>query len=91
MELACDMDYASDERTGIQARHLHMLRPFTGLVTLEPGDVCATGTPAGTGQERLELLKARDIIETEVEGLGRHRNKVVARTADYGAGHNAPR
>jgi 2,4-didehydro-3-deoxy-L-rhamnonate hydrolase len=61
------------------------------MMTLEPGDVFATGTPAGTGQERLEFLKAGDIIETEVQGLGRQRNKVVAGTADYGAGHDVPR
>jgi 2-keto-4-pentenoate hydratase/2-oxohepta-3-ene-1,7-dioic acid hydratase in catechol pathway len=61
------------------------------MMTLEPGDVFATGTPAGTGQERLEFLKAGDIIETEVEGLGRQRNKVVAGSADYGTGHDAPR
>src|SRR5262245_7189670 len=56
------------------------------MMTLEPGDVFATGTPAGTGQERLEFLKAGDVIETEVEWLGRQRNKVVAGTADYGPG-----
>ena len=61
------------------------------MMTLESGDVFATGTPAGTGQERLEFLKEGDVIETEVEGLGRQRNKVVAGSAAYSAGRDAPR
>jgi 2,4-diketo-3-deoxy-L-fuconate hydrolase len=60
------------------------------MMTLESGDVFATGTPGGTGQERLEFLKAGDILETEVEGLGRQRNLVVAGSAAYGEGHYAP-
>ena len=61
------------------------------MMTLESGDVFATGTPAGTGQERLEFLNEGDVIETEVEGLGRQRNNVVAGAAGYSAGHDAPR
>jgi 2,4-diketo-3-deoxy-L-fuconate hydrolase len=61
------------------------------MMTLESGDVFATGTPAGTGQERLEFLKEGDLIETEVEGLGRQRNRVVAGSAAYSAGLDAPR
>jgi 2,4-didehydro-3-deoxy-L-rhamnonate hydrolase len=61
------------------------------MMTLESGDVFATGTPAGTGQERLEFLKEGDLIETEVEGLGRQRNRVVAGSATYSAGLDAPR
>jgi 2-keto-4-pentenoate hydratase/2-oxohepta-3-ene-1,7-dioic acid hydratase in catechol pathway len=50
----------------------------SAMMTLEPGDVFSTGTPAGTGQERLEFLKAGDLVETEVEFCGRQRNRVVA-------------
>ncbi len=60
------------------------------MVTLEAGDMFATGTPAGTGQERLEYLKAGDVVETEVEGLGRQRNAAVAETADYRRDTRAP-
>ena len=56
------------------------------LMTLESGDMFATGTPAGTGQERLEFLKPGDIVETEVEGLGRQRNRVIAGSSEYSAG-----
>jgi len=48
-------------------------------MTLEPGDIIATGTPSGVGFARNppEFLKAGDVMETEVEGIGVLRNVVV--------------
>ena len=48
-------------------------------MTLEPGDIIATGTPSGVGFTRNppEFLKAGDVMETEVEGIGVLRNVVV--------------
>ena len=42
-------------------------------LTLEPGDIIATGTPEGVGMGRTpqEWLQDGDVIETEVEGIGR--------------------
>ncbi|MGQ0740962.1 MAG: fumarylacetoacetate hydrolase family protein [Alphaproteobacteria bacterium] len=51
------------------------------FMTLEPGDVFATGTPSGVGTARGKFLKAGDVVEAEVEGLGRQRNRVVAESA----------
>jgi 2-keto-4-pentenoate hydratase/2-oxohepta-3-ene-1,7-dioic acid hydratase in catechol pathway len=50
----------------------------TGL-TLEPGDIIATGTPSGVGFARNppEFLKAGDVVEAEVKGIGMLRNAVV--------------
>lgn len=47
-------------------------------ITLEPGDVIATGTPEGVGVFRKPpvLLKAGDVFEVEIEGLGVLRNRV---------------
>lgn len=47
-------------------------------LTLEPGDVIATGTPSGVGYAMTppRFLQAGDIIEVEVEGLGVLRNSV---------------
>ena len=59
------------------------------LMTLLPGDCIATGTPAGTGQERLEFLREGDLVEAEVEGCGRQRNRVVAGPAGYVRGAQA--
>lgn len=51
-------------------------------ITLDPGDVIATGTPAGVGFARNPpvLLKPGDLIECEVEGLGTISNRVAVRT-----------
>jgi 2-keto-4-pentenoate hydratase/2-oxohepta-3-ene-1,7-dioic acid hydratase in catechol pathway len=50
------------------------------FMSLQPGDVIATGTPAGIGmgQRPPLFLQPGDIIEAEVEGLGRQRQEVVA-------------
>ena len=52
-------------------------------VTLEPGDVIATGTPPGVGFARKPpvFLKAGDVVEVEVEKLGVLRNPVVEEPA----------
>ncbi len=42
-------------------------------MTLEPGDVVTTGTPAGVGP-----IRAGDVVEVEVEGVGVLRNEVRA-------------
>lgn len=50
-------------------------------ITLQPGDVIATGTPAGVGLPRGEFLKAGDEVKIEIEGLGVLVNPVVAGAA----------
>jgi 2-keto-4-pentenoate hydratase/2-oxohepta-3-ene-1,7-dioic acid hydratase in catechol pathway len=47
-------------------------------MTLEPGDVIATGTPSGVGFARTppEFLKPGDVVECEVDGVGLIRNRV---------------
>jgi 2-keto-4-pentenoate hydratase/2-oxohepta-3-ene-1,7-dioic acid hydratase in catechol pathway len=49
-------------------------------LTLEPGDIIATGTPAGVGISRDPpiLLDDGDLVEVEVEGVGRLSNRMVA-------------
>ncbi|MDE3007464.1 MAG: fumarylacetoacetate hydrolase family protein [Acidobacteriota bacterium] len=53
---------------------------FSGFTTLRPGDVIATGTPGGVGFARTPpvWLRPGDVIEVEVEGVGKISNKVVA-------------
>jgi 2,4-diketo-3-deoxy-L-fuconate hydrolase len=47
-------------------------------MTLEPGDVILTGTPPGVALSgRYPYLKAGDIVEIEIEGLGRQRQAFV--------------
>jgi 2-keto-4-pentenoate hydratase/2-oxohepta-3-ene-1,7-dioic acid hydratase in catechol pathway len=58
-----------------------MLSFLTQVVTLEPGDLIFTGTPPGVGISRKPtpvLLKAGDVTEVEIEGIGVLKNPVVA-------------
>jgi 2-keto-4-pentenoate hydratase/2-oxohepta-3-ene-1,7-dioic acid hydratase in catechol pathway len=50
------------------------------IFTLVPGDVIATGTPAGVGWSRKPplIMRAGDVVEVEIEAIGTLRNPVVA-------------
>ncbi len=48
------------------------------FITLEPGDVIATGTPAGVGLTKKIKLQPGDRIKGEIEGLGVLENSVAA-------------
>ncbi|MBN1151992.1 MAG: fumarylacetoacetate hydrolase family protein [Dehalococcoidia bacterium] len=49
-----------------------MIRYLTETITLLPGDVIATGTPSGIGP-----MKAGDVVEISVDGVGTLRNYVT--------------
>jgi 2-keto-4-pentenoate hydratase/2-oxohepta-3-ene-1,7-dioic acid hydratase in catechol pathway len=51
-------------------------------MTLLPGTLIATGTPDGVGFARTppEFLRPGDVMETEVEGIGRLRNRITTAT-----------
>jgi 2-keto-4-pentenoate hydratase/2-oxohepta-3-ene-1,7-dioic acid hydratase in catechol pathway len=55
-----------------------LIEAISAYVTLEPGDVLATGTPAGVGAPRGLQLAPGDEVVVEIEGLGRLVNPVVA-------------
>jgi len=48
----------------------HMIGFLTSRLTLYPGDVISSGTPAGTGAERGKFLKPGDVVTIEIEGIG---------------------
>jgi 2-keto-4-pentenoate hydratase/2-oxohepta-3-ene-1,7-dioic acid hydratase in catechol pathway len=63
-------------------------------ITLEPGDMIATGTPAGVGhfQDPPRYLKGEDTMRCEIEGIGVLENPVVdeiPRTDDHAAAAGA--
>ena len=47
------------------------------FVTLEPGDLIATGTPAGVGSASGTYLRSGDLVEATVEGIGTLTNPVM--------------
>lgn len=53
---------------------------LASAMTLEPGDIVSTGTPAGTGYFRNPqvFLKPGDVVTLEIEGIGRLENPVIA-------------
>jgi len=56
-----------------------VVRYLSHFMTLYPGDVINTGTPAGVAMGRPEpkpYLRAGDVVELEVEGLGRQRQQL---------------
>jgi 2-keto-4-pentenoate hydratase/2-oxohepta-3-ene-1,7-dioic acid hydratase in catechol pathway len=47
------------------------------VVTLEPGDVIPTGTPAGVGAARGRFLRPGDVVRVCIDGLGTIENSVI--------------
>jgi 2-keto-4-pentenoate hydratase/2-oxohepta-3-ene-1,7-dioic acid hydratase in catechol pathway len=70
-----------DSHTGKMIFRVPELIEFiSASITLEPGDIIATGTPEGVGAFRKPpvFLKSGDVVEVEIEELGVLRNPVVA-------------
>jgi 2,4-didehydro-3-deoxy-L-rhamnonate hydrolase len=56
-----------------------IIEHLTSIMTLEPGDVIATGTPAGVGYGKHppEYLRSGDTMVVEIEGLGRLETPII--------------
>ncbi len=61
-----------------------LVEHFSTAFTLEPGDIVATGTPAGVGILRKppQLLAAGDVVRVEIEGIGELENPVIDEPAE---------
>jgi 2-keto-4-pentenoate hydratase/2-oxohepta-3-ene-1,7-dioic acid hydratase in catechol pathway len=61
----------------------HIIWHLSQYLALEPGDLVLTGTPEGVALSgRFPYLKAGDVVELEIDGLGRQRQEFAA----FGAG-----
>jgi 2,4-diketo-3-deoxy-L-fuconate hydrolase len=62
----------------------HLVSYISRYMTLMPGDVISSGTPAGVGLglKPPTYLRAGDVIELGIEGLGQQRQQVLAHPAD---------
>jgi 2-keto-4-pentenoate hydratase/2-oxohepta-3-ene-1,7-dioic acid hydratase in catechol pathway len=58
----------------------HLVSYLSQFMTLHPGDVISTGTPPGVGlgQKPPHYLKAGDVVELGIQGLGQQRQDVIA-------------
>jgi 2-keto-4-pentenoate hydratase/2-oxohepta-3-ene-1,7-dioic acid hydratase in catechol pathway len=78
LELICRVNGTQRQRA--KATDMHFSIPelvsfVSGIMTLEPGDLIATGTPAGTA-----ALREGDVVEVEIPGVGILSNPVKADT-----------
>jgi 2-keto-4-pentenoate hydratase/2-oxohepta-3-ene-1,7-dioic acid hydratase in catechol pathway len=74
LELICRVNGAERQRARSSDMHFsipHLVSFLSGIMTLEPGDLIATGTPAGTAP-----LKDGDRVEVEIPGVGVLANPV---------------
>ncbi|MCR3722015.1 MULTISPECIES: fumarylacetoacetate hydrolase family protein [Prauserella salsuginis group] len=55
-----------------------LISTISGGITLEPGDVIATGTPAGVGIgfDPPQFLNSGDVVEVSISNLGKLRNRI---------------
>ena len=58
----------------------HVVSYLSQFMTLHPGDVISTGTPPGVGMGKKppQYLRAGDVVELGIEGLGQQRQDVIA-------------
>jgi 2-keto-4-pentenoate hydratase/2-oxohepta-3-ene-1,7-dioic acid hydratase in catechol pathway len=78
LELICRVNGTERQRARATDMHFsipHLVSFVSGIMTLEPGDLIATGTPAGTAP-----LQDGDRVEVEIPGVGVLANPV--RTSD---------
>ena len=88
-ELGCTPDLHIELRvSGVEKQSAHtgqtmfspaqLIAQLSKGMTLEPGDVIATGTPEGVGFARTppEFLSDGDVVEVEIEGIGILRNTI---------------
>ncbi len=84
--MALDLSLRVNGVTKQKSNTRHMLFPIARLIadissgmTLEPGDVIATGSPSGVGVGMVppEFLRPGDTVEATVEGIGTLTNPVV--------------
>jgi 2-keto-4-pentenoate hydratase/2-oxohepta-3-ene-1,7-dioic acid hydratase in catechol pathway len=67
-----------DQTSGMIYNIFQQIAYLTTVMTLLPGDVLATGTPAGVGIAHGKFLRDGDVVRVEIAGLGVIENQVVA-------------
>jgi 2-keto-4-pentenoate hydratase/2-oxohepta-3-ene-1,7-dioic acid hydratase in catechol pathway len=76
LEVVCRVNGQERQRGRVEDMHFpipDLIAYISGIMTLEPGDIVATGTPSGVAP-----LMGGDIVEVEVPGVGVLTNPVIA-------------
>lgn len=80
LEVRLNGEVVQSSHTGHMIFSIAQLISYSSAIfTLSPGDVIATGTPAGVGWSRKppKFMKAGDVCEVEIEGIGTLVNPIV--------------
>ncbi|UOQ59695.1 fumarylacetoacetate hydrolase family protein [Leucobacter rhizosphaerae] len=78
MRLTVNGDVRQDWRTDDMIYDIYeQIAYLSQVFTLLPGDILATGTPAGIGAPTGNFLRVGDVVRAEIEGLGAIENRVV--------------
>ena len=78
LRLTCSVDgeVRQDDRTsGLIVAVPDLIGYLSGILTLHPGDLIFTGTPAGVGMADGRFLTPGAVLASEIEGIGRLRNR----------------
>lgn len=81
VSLELNGETVQDSNTGDMIFNVRQIISYMSkFMQLMPGDIIATGTPSGVGMgmKPQRFLKPGDVMELEVEGLGRQRQQAVA-------------
>jgi len=85
-----EMTLKVNDRVRQKANTSQMIYPVADIVsflshimTLEPGDIIATGTPAGVAMATGEFLQGGDTIECTIEKLGTLKNSLGPRPKEF--------
>jgi 2-keto-4-pentenoate hydratase/2-oxohepta-3-ene-1,7-dioic acid hydratase in catechol pathway len=82
LTLSVNGEKRQDSRTALMIFSIgEILSQLSQGMTLHPGDLVMTGTPAGIGHRMTppRYLSPGDLVEAHIEGIGALRNRVVAR------------
>lgn len=83
LAVRCELDgevMQEDTTADLLFDPVHLVQYISTIVSLNPGDVIATGTPGGVGHARKppRYMAAGQRLVTEIEGLGRLENLIVS-------------
>jgi 2-keto-4-pentenoate hydratase/2-oxohepta-3-ene-1,7-dioic acid hydratase in catechol pathway len=78
IELSVNGEVKQSSNTGQMIFNINeQIADLSGRMTLWPGDVILTGTPAGVGAGRGEFLKSGDVVRIRIDKIGELTNRMA--------------